>query len=46
MGFIIWLIIGGIVGWLASLIMKTDAQQGILGKTSWSGSSARSWAAI
>ena len=29
MGFIAWLIIGGIVGWLASLIMKTDAQQGI-----------------
>jgi uncharacterized membrane protein YeaQ/YmgE (transglycosylase-associated protein family) len=30
MGIIIWLIIGGIVGWLASLIMRTDAQQGIL----------------
>jgi uncharacterized membrane protein YeaQ/YmgE (transglycosylase-associated protein family) len=30
MGFIAWLIIGGIVGWLASLVMKTDAQQGIL----------------
>ena len=30
LGFIIWLIVGGIVGWLASLIMKTDAQQGIL----------------
>lgn len=30
MNFIIWLIVGGIVGWLASLIMKTDAQQGIL----------------
>jgi uncharacterized membrane protein YeaQ/YmgE (transglycosylase-associated protein family) len=29
MGFIIWLIVGGIVGWLASIIMKTDAQQGI-----------------
>ena len=29
-GFIIWLIIGGIIGWLASMIMKTDAQQGIL----------------
>ena len=27
---IIWLIVGGIVGWLASLIMRTDAQQGIL----------------
>ena len=30
MNFIIWLIVGGIVGWLASLVMKTDAQQGIL----------------
>jgi uncharacterized membrane protein YeaQ/YmgE (transglycosylase-associated protein family) len=30
MGFIIWIIVGGIVGWLASLIMRTDAQQGIL----------------
>jgi uncharacterized membrane protein YeaQ/YmgE (transglycosylase-associated protein family) len=30
MGFIIWLIVGGIVGWLASIIMKTNAQQGIL----------------
>ncbi|WP_024869215.1 MULTISPECIES: GlsB/YeaQ/YmgE family stress response membrane protein [Pseudoxanthomonas] len=30
MGIIIWLIVGGIVGWLASLIMRRDAQQGIL----------------
>ena len=30
MGFIIWLIVGGIVGWLASIIMKTNAQQGIV----------------
>jgi uncharacterized membrane protein YeaQ/YmgE (transglycosylase-associated protein family) len=30
MGFIIWLIVGGIVGWLASLIMRTDGQQGII----------------
>lgn len=30
MGIIIWLIIGGICGWLASLIMKTDGQQGII----------------
>ncbi len=27
--FIVWLIVGGVVGWLASLIMRTDAQQGI-----------------
>jgi uncharacterized membrane protein YeaQ/YmgE (transglycosylase-associated protein family) len=30
MGIIVWLIVGGIVGWLASLIMRTDAQQGII----------------
>jgi uncharacterized membrane protein YeaQ/YmgE (transglycosylase-associated protein family) len=30
MGLVIWLIVGGIVGWLASLVMRTDAQQGIL----------------
>ncbi|HEY0602387.1 MAG TPA: GlsB/YeaQ/YmgE family stress response membrane protein [Herpetosiphonaceae bacterium] len=30
MGLIIWLIVGGIVGWLASIIMRTDAQQGLL----------------
>lgn len=26
---IIWLIVGGVIGWLASIIMRTDAQQGI-----------------
>ena len=30
MNFIIWLVVGGILGWLASLIMKTDAQQGVV----------------
>lgn len=29
MNFIIWIVIGGIIGWLASMVMKTDAQQGI-----------------
>ena len=28
--FIIWLILGGLLGWVASMIMKTDAQQGPL----------------
>ena len=28
-GIIIWLVVGGIIGWLASMIMRTDAQQGI-----------------
>ena len=30
MGILVWLIVGGVVGWLASIIMRTDAQQGIL----------------
>lgn len=30
MNLIIWLVVGGVIGWIASLIMKTDAQQGIL----------------
>ncbi len=27
---IIWLVVGGVIGWLASIIMKTDAQQGMI----------------
>ncbi len=30
MNILIWLVIGGVIGWLASLMMRTDAQQGIL----------------
>jgi uncharacterized membrane protein YeaQ/YmgE (transglycosylase-associated protein family) len=30
MDIIITLIIGGIVGWLGSLVMKTDAQMGLI----------------
>lgn len=30
MGLIILIIVGGLIGWLASLVMRTDAQQGIL----------------
>ena len=30
MGLILWLVIGGVIGWLASMIMRTDAQQGII----------------
>ena len=26
---IVWLVIGGVVGWIASMIMRTDAQQGL-----------------
>ncbi len=29
MGLIILLIVGGILGWLASIVMRTDAQQGV-----------------
>jgi uncharacterized membrane protein YeaQ/YmgE (transglycosylase-associated protein family) len=29
MGLIVWLVIGGVVGWLASIVMRTDASQGI-----------------
>lgn len=30
MNFLIWLLVGGILGWLASLMMKTDGQQGVI----------------
>ncbi|GAC1502587.1 MAG: GlsB/YeaQ/YmgE family stress response membrane protein [Steroidobacteraceae bacterium] len=30
MNFIIWLIVGGLIGWIASMIMRTDAQQGMI----------------
>jgi uncharacterized membrane protein YeaQ/YmgE (transglycosylase-associated protein family) len=30
MGLIVTLIIGGVIGWLASLVMKTSAQMGII----------------
>jgi uncharacterized membrane protein YeaQ/YmgE (transglycosylase-associated protein family) len=30
MNFIIWLVVGGLIGWVASMLMKTDGQQGII----------------
>ena len=27
---IVWLSVGGLVGWIASMIMRTDAQQGVI----------------
>ncbi len=30
MSFIIWLIVGGLLGWIASMIMGTNDKQGIL----------------
>lgn len=29
MNIVIWLIVGGLIGWVASMIMHTDARQGI-----------------
>lgn len=28
---IIWIIVGAVVGWVASLIMKTNSRQGLIG---------------
>lgn len=28
--FVIWLVVGGLIGWVASLLMRTDGQQGVL----------------
>jgi uncharacterized membrane protein YeaQ/YmgE (transglycosylase-associated protein family) len=30
MTFIMWIVIGGVLGWLASIVMKTNAQQGMI----------------
>ncbi|WP_284620120.1 GlsB/YeaQ/YmgE family stress response membrane protein [Aquabacterium humicola] len=30
MNIILWLVVGGLIGWVASLIMRTDAQQGMI----------------
>lgn len=30
MDFIIWLVVGGLIGWVASMIMRTDGQQGVI----------------
>ena len=30
MNFLVMLIVGGIAGWLASMVMRTDGQQGII----------------
>jgi len=29
MNIILWLVIGGLIGWVASIIMRTNAQQGM-----------------
>ncbi|MAU00032.1 MAG: GlsB/YeaQ/YmgE family stress response membrane protein [Anaerolineaceae bacterium] len=30
MNFLVWLIVGGVIGWVASILMGTNKQQGIL----------------
>jgi uncharacterized membrane protein YeaQ/YmgE (transglycosylase-associated protein family) len=47
MGWIITLIIGGVVGWLASIVMKTNAQMGMIANVLVGivGSALGSWAA-
>jgi uncharacterized membrane protein YeaQ/YmgE (transglycosylase-associated protein family) len=30
MEFLLWIVLGGLAGWLASMIMRTDRQQGVL----------------
>ncbi len=30
LNFIVWIVVGGLLGWIASMIMRTDAQQGPL----------------
>jgi len=31
MNLIVWLVVGGVLGWLASIFMGTNARQGLLG---------------
>ena len=30
MNFLMWLIVGGLIGWIASKVMNTDVQQGVI----------------
>lgn len=30
MNLIIWLVVGGLIGWVASMVMRTDGQQGVI----------------
>lgn len=30
MNIVVWLVVGGVIGWLASMVMRTNSQQGIL----------------
>lgn len=30
-GIVTWIVVGGLAGWVASMITKTDAQQGVVG---------------
>lgn len=28
--FVVWLVVGGLTGWLASMVMRTDADRGLI----------------
>lgn len=30
MSIILWIVFGGLIGWIASIIMRTDAEQGMI----------------
>ena len=30
MNLLVWIVVGGVIGWLASMVMHTDGQQGIV----------------
>jgi uncharacterized membrane protein YeaQ/YmgE (transglycosylase-associated protein family) len=30
MNMVIWIVLGGLIGWLASIVMRTDAKQGVV----------------
>jgi uncharacterized membrane protein YeaQ/YmgE (transglycosylase-associated protein family) len=30
MNIIVWLVVGGLIGWVASMVMRTNGQQGML----------------
>lgn len=30
MGILLWLVIGGLIGWVASVVMGTDGRQGLI----------------
>ena len=31
MGILLWIVLGGLAGWIASMVMKSNANQGVIG---------------